>query len=501
MGTHRRTALGASQARGQLARARSLVGIARRGDRALGHSRGCAVGAGHAGQGRSRRRHARDAGRARGFHARGRRVRDRAQDDRHHAAPEKSVRSGRRIEPWAVCRLTTPFSRLSDDDLATCVHCGLCLDACPTFRVTGLETESPRGRIYLMTQWKRGTLPFDEEQVKHIDLCLGCRTCEGVCPSGVPYGRIIEAGRADVEDVRRPSAKRATSRVALRQLLAHPQRLRAAGTATRLAQRLHLTSVARSGRMLPPMRPQFRRPAGNVAPAIGERKHRVAFLVGCVMPILYPQSHDAAVKLLQLAGCEVWFPPGERCCGALFAHNGDLEGAKRLRDANMRAYGEGKFDTLIVDSAGCGAHLKDFYPELKGRVKDLSEWLAEVGLPSPARDAKLRVTYQDACHLAHAQRIKKQPRDLIRSIPGVELVEMRHPDICCGAAGLYSTLEPAMSARILQEKMDDVLSTRADMIVTGNPGCQMQLESGLRSRGSTMRVEHVAELVVRAFLH
>jgi glycolate oxidase iron-sulfur subunit len=394
---------------------------------------------------------------------------------------------------------TTPFPRLSDDDLATCVHCGLCLDACPTFRITGLETESPRGRIYLMTQWKRSTLPFDEAQVKHIDLCLGCRTCEGVCPSGVPYGRIIEAGRADVEDMRRPSFKRIASRVALRQLVGHPGRLRAAGAATRIAQKLRLTSVARSGRMLPRLRARFRPPASGVAPAIGARKHRVAFLVGCVMPILYPQSHEAAVRLLQLAGCEVWFPQGERCCGALFAHNGDLAGAERLRVANMRTYEAGSFDALIVDSAGCGAHLKDFYPGLKGRVKDLSEWLLEVGLPEPKREVKIRVTYQDACHLAHAQKIKKQPRDLIRSLPGVQLVEMRHPDICCGAAGLYSTLEPAMSNRILQEKLEDVMATNADVVAVANPGCQMQIASGLRAQGATMKVEHLSELLARAY--
>jgi glycolate oxidase iron-sulfur subunit len=392
-----------------------------------------------------------------------------------------------------------PFDLLSDDDLATCVHCGLCLDACPTFRQTGLETESPRGRIYLMTQWKRGTMTFEQEQVRHIDLCLGCRTCEAVCPSGVPYGRIIEAGRAEVESLRRPSAKHMISKVALRQLLAHPQRLRAFGLATRAAQALKLTSVVRSGRQLPRLRKQFRRPSGNVAPAIGRRKHRVAFLVGCVMPILYPQSHDAAVKLLQLAGCEVWFPPGERCCGALFAHNGDLEAAERLRDLNTKTYLAGEFDALIVDSAGCGAHLKDFYPGLKGKVKDITEWLAEVGLPAPQRDVNVRVTYQDACHLAHAQRIRKQPRDLIRSVPGVEFVEMRHADICCGAAGLYSTLEPAMSNRILQEKLHDLTATQADVVISANPGCQMQLESGLRARGSSMKVQHVTELLSSAY--
>jgi glycolate dehydrogenase iron-sulfur subunit len=391
------------------------------------------------------------------------------------------------------------FDLLKDDDLATCVHCGLCLDACPTFRATGLETESPRGRIQLMTEWKRGTLPFTEDQARHIDLCLGCRTCEAVCPSGVPYGRIIEAGRAEVEHIRRPSSKRWLARTALRELVGHPTRLRVFGSMTRVAQAVGLTKIARSGRQLPPLEAPFRAPRGGVAPAIGARRHRVAFLVGCVMPILYPRSHDAAIRLLQLAGCEVWFPQGERCCGALLAHNGDLEGAERLREANMRIYGQGQFDALIVDSAGCGSHLKDFYPDLKGRVKDLTEWLAEVGLPPAEREVKVRVTYQDACHLAHAQRIRKQPRDLIRALPGIELVEMRHPEICCGAAGLYSTLEPSMSTRILREKTDDVLSTRADLVVTANPGCQMQLSTGIRSRGSNMRVEHVAELLVRAY--
>ena len=390
-------------------------------------------------------------------------------------------------------------ARLSDDDLAKCVHCGLCLDACPTFRVTGLETESPRGRILLMTQWKRGELEFAEEQVKHIDLCLGCRTCEGVCPSGVPYGRIIEAGRADVEDARRASPKRGASRLALRQLVGHPARLRLAGNVTRLAQRMQLTAVVRSGRMLPRLNARYRPPAGNIAPALGERKHRVAFLVGCVMPILYPQSHRAAVRLLQLAGCEVWFPPDERCCGALFAHNGDLEGAERLREHNAKVYAAGDFDALIVDSAGCGAHLKDFYPSLEGRVKDLTEWLAEIGLPASDREVKVRVTYQDACHLAHGQRIKKQPRDLLHALPGVEFVEMRHADICCGAAGLYSTLEPEMSNKVLEQKMEDVLRTQADVLSVANPGCQMQLESGLHAHGSKMKVEHVAETLLRAY--
>ena len=388
----------------------------------------------------------------------------------------------------------------ADDDLSTCVHCGLCLNACPTFRITGLETESPRGRIYLMTQWQRGGLPFTEDLVRHIDLCLGCRTCEAVCPSGVPYGRIIEHGRAEVERLRRPNPRSVLVRQAMRRLLAHPGRLRAAGAATRAAQRLRLTGLVPQSRTLPPLGRPYRPPAGSLAPALGERRYRVAFLVGCVMPIMYRPAHEASVRLLQLAGCEVWFPPEQRCCGALFAHNGDLAGARRLRDRNQSAFGREAFDYLVVNSAGCGAHLKDSYPNLGSRVRDLTELLAEIGLPEPQREVRSRVTYQDACHLVHAQRIRRQPRQLIGSVPGVELVEMSHPDICCGSAGIYNALQPEMSRRILDEKMDDLLATGAEVVVTANPGCQMQLGAGLRARGRPdVAVKHVAELLAEAY--
>ncbi|HEX6487904.1 MAG TPA: (Fe-S)-binding protein [Candidatus Dormibacteraeota bacterium] len=388
----------------------------------------------------------------------------------------------------------------TDDDLATCVHCGLCLNACPTFRVTGLETESPRGRIYLMTQWKRGELPFTEDLARHIDLCLGCRTCEAVCPSGVPYGRIIEHGRAEVARLRhRPSAKRALASAALAQVVAKPGRLRAAGSLTRAAQRLGLTHATAAGRQLPPLPQPWQAPAGGVAPAQGERRYCVAFLTGCVMPLMYPEAHDASVRLLQLAGCEIWFPPQQVCCGALHAHNGDLATARSLRDLNQSAFGMQAFDRLVVNSAGCGSHLKDFYPNLGARTSDLFEFLADVGLPEPQIDQPVRVTYQDACHLAHAQRIRKQPRDLIHALPGVELVEMAHADICCGSAGIYNAVEPEMSRLVLREKLDDLLSTGAQMVVTANPGCQLQLAAGLRERGSEVRVRHLAELIAGAY--
>jgi glycolate oxidase iron-sulfur subunit len=387
----------------------------------------------------------------------------------------------------------------ADDDLSTCVHCGLCLNYCPTYRVTNLETESPRGRLYLMTQWQRGQLPFTEELARHIDLCLGCRTCEAVCPSGVPYGRIIEHGRAEVERLRGFNAGRAVATVALRQLLAHPRRLRAFGGLTRVAQMLGLTSILPQGRQLPRLRRAFRPPTARVAPALGPQRMRVAFLTGCVMPILFPESHAASVKLLQLAGCEVWFPPRENCCGALFAHNGDLAAARSLRDENEAAFDASRFDLLVVNSAGCASHLKDFYSGLGPKTRDLFEFLAEVGLPEPKREIKVRVTYQDPCHLAHAQRITRQPRDLLRSVPGVEFVEMPHADICCGSAGIYNALEPAMSARILAEKMDDLLSVEPELVVTANPGCQMQLQAGMRGRGRRIPVKHLAELLVEAY--
>ncbi len=387
----------------------------------------------------------------------------------------------------------------ADDDLSTCVHCGLCLNYCPTYRVTNLETESPRGRLYLMTQWKRGALPFTEDLARHIDLCLGCRTCESVCPSGVPYGRIIEHGRAEVERLRKFSPKRKLTSTVMRELLGHPGRLRAVGAATRVAQKLGLTSLVAQGRQLPELKGQYRTPPGGVAPAIGARRHRVAFLYGCVMPIMFAESHAASVKLLQLAGCEVWFPSAQRCCGALLAHNGDLESARQLRDVNEAAFGAEGFDFLVVNSAGCAAHLKDFYPQLGGQTRDLFEFLAEVGLPPATHPVNLRVTYQDPCHLAHAQRIRTQPRDLLRAIPGVDFVEMPNAEICCGSAGLYSAIEPGMSSRILSEKMDDVLTVEPDLVVTANPGCQMQLIAGMRSRGRRTPVRHLAELLASAY--
>ena len=385
-----------------------------------------------------------------------------------------------------------------DDDLSTCVHCGLCLNYCPTFRATGLESESPRGRIYLMTAWQRGVLPLTPELSRHIDLCLGCRTCEAVCPSGVPYGRIIEAGRAELERLRPPTLKRRLVRRGLRDVLSHPGRLRVLAALTRAAQATHVAPLVPSARVLPRLGRTWRRPSSALPPA-GERRYRVAFLEGCVMPLMYGASHEAALKLLRLAGCEVVFPPGQRCCGALHAHNGDLAEARRLRDHNQSVFQGLGVDAIIVDSAGCGAHMKDFYDGLEAPVVDLLEFLDQVGLPPPSIPVEVRVAYQDACHLAHAQGVKIQPRRLLAGIPGIQVVELQNPDICCGAAGLYATLESSMAGRILEEKMNDVIETDPEVLAVANPGCQMQLELGVRNRKARIEVLHLAELLARAY--
>ncbi len=386
----------------------------------------------------------------------------------------------------------------SDPDLSRCVHCGCCLNACPTYRVTGLESESPRGRIFLIDQVKHGRLEFNEEIARHLETCLGCRTCEAVCPSGVPYGRLIEHARTELDRVR-PSLKKRLTRAALRQVVAHPDRVSALGRVARVAQATHADAVVPQARTLPPLKRRFRPARGGSARAAGERRYRVAFLTGCVMPVLYPRVHDAAVRLLQLAGADVSFPADQVCCGALAAHNGDLVGAEALRERNLAVFGRESFDYLVVDSAGCGAHLKDAYGELGARTLDLSQFLVQAGLPQPSRRVEMKVTYQDPCHLAQAQGIRREPRQLIRTIPGVELIETSHPEVCCGSAGFYSLLEPEMARKVLDHKLDDLLSVTVDAVVTANPGCHLQLQSGLRERGTRVAVLDLAELLMRAY--
>jgi glycolate oxidase iron-sulfur subunit len=409
----------------------------------------------------------------------------------------------------------------SPEDLARCVHCGFCLQACPTYLQLGLENDSPRGRIQLARALVEDQIEVTPSVALHFDLCLACRACETACPSGVPYGRIIEGARALVQtNSARPLSWRVRS-IALRLLFARPWRLRLAFGALRLYQSTLLAGLLR--RVLPrklremeqmlPRLPKRRFEAKPVAAEPqGEMKATVVMLDGCVMPIAYPQTNEATVRVLARNGCRVLMP-SQGCCGALHLHNGDPEAARRLARRNIDAFLATGADAIIVNSAGCGSTMKEYgdlfaadpmyaarAKQFAAMVKDVAEFLAEIPFEPPRAGLDARVTYQDSCHLAHAQRIRDAPRRLLRSIPGLELVEMATPDRCCGSAGIYNVTQTDMSRRILADKMDDALTTKPDVIATANPGCMLQLELGLRLRNEGQRqVAHVIELLDRAY--
>lgn len=404
-----------------------------------------------------------------------------------------------------------------DADLYKCVHCGLCLSACPTYLETGLETESPRGRIALMKAVREGRVGLTEQVTPHFELCLQCRACEAVCPSGVPYGRLMEATRSQMASQRRPNL---ALRIAYRSLLPYPKRLYRLGGLLRAYQRSPLRAIGRllPGKLrrlqeqLPPLPKRFFHPQGEAFAPQGAVRARVALLSGCVMPIAQGQTMEAAVRVLQRNGCQVVAPVAQGCCGALNLHGGDAEQARRMARRNVDAFLEAEVDAVVVVSAGCGSTIKEYghllqddpvYAEkarrLGGMVKDVSEFLTALPLKPPERTVKLRVTYQDACHLAHAQRITQQPRDLLRQIPGVEVVEMESASLCCGAAGLYTVSQPEMSGRLLERKVQAILDTKADVVVSGNPGCMMQLQAGLRRAGSQVRLLHLVDLLDEAY--
>ena len=413
--------------------------------------------------------------------------------------------------------MTTNFriAGTSDADLSKCVHCGLCLQHCPTYVETGLETESPRGRLYLMRALAEGRVDATPNAIGHLDQCLQCRNCEAVCPSGVPYGRIMEGARAEIlESNDAPLTWRLRS-LFLREVIANPSRLRLLAAALRLYQRSGLRSLAES---VPVLRDRAalaptigRRPfkrTGVVARPEGKPVRRVAFLTGCIMPLAYGRVHRATLRVLARNGCEVIAPPEQVCCGALHAHNGDHRTAQRLARRNLDAFLAEDVDAIVVNSAGCGAAMKEYKDLLAGDgragqfsslVKDVHEFLLELPFQPPSGHLDFDVTYQDSCHLAHAQRLARAPRDVLARIPGLRLVDMPHADRCCGSAGVYSLTQPGMSLQLLDSKMAEVRATGATVIATANPGCMAQLEAGLRRHDLRGRVVHVVELLDRAY--
>jgi len=422
-----------------------------------------------------------------------------------------------------------PLHALLDKKLLKeCVHCGLCLDFCPTYRLLGHEADSPRGRIYQVRQVYEGKVePDDPDFREHIYACLDCRACQTACPSGVQYGTIIEAARAVAEPVN-PSEK-TVGRAILGSVFTRKPLLDAAGVGLRVYQRSGLQSlVRRSGavRLLPdrlremeamlgPTQGGVRRwSAPHVTPARGPVRYRVGFIEGCIMPQLFGDTNAATVRVLAINGCVVYSPPQQGCCGALQMHTGDRSTAQDLARRNIDAFDGLGLDAIIINAAGCGSTLKAYghlladdprYAEraraFQEQVKDVSEFLASIDLVPPTQPVPLRVTYQDACHLIHGQGIREQPRKLLRQIPGLELVEMKFSDVCCGSAGIYNLTHYDLSMRVLEEKMDNVLATGARAVVAPNPGCTMQLAYGARRRGVELELVHVVDLLDRAYGH
>ncbi|MGE5326219.1 MAG: (Fe-S)-binding protein [Deltaproteobacteria bacterium] len=420
-----------------------------------------------------------------------------------------------------------PGEAPSWDYYSKCIHCGLCLNSCPTYRELGVEMDSPRGRIYQMIQVERGRLPLGESFVRHIDLCLDCRACETACPSGVEYGRLVESARGQIErNYRRPWVE-TNLRKLLLNALSNRERLEFAGKMFRFYQRSGLEAVgrafvrpfskklARVARLAPRMeKPFFTERLGTVVPAIGERCYRVGFLAGCIANLAFARLNDATVRVLALNGCEVVIPRDQGCCGALHVHAGMRDVARELARQNIETFLAQPFDAVITNAAGCGSVLKE-YPQLfyeeqtewrdragtfSGRIKDVTEFLAEIDFNKQLGIIKSRATYQDPCHLGHAQQIRSAPRKLLKAIPGLDFTELKESEICCGSAGIYNVAHNDMAERLLAAKMQRIDEAGADLIVTANPGCLLQLRAGVAGSAKPQRrVMHVIELLDESY--
>ena len=412
------------------------------------------------------------------------------------------------------------------EDYSRCIRCGLCLNQCPTYRELGVEMDSPRGRIYQMVQVAEGRLPLGESFVRHIDLCLDCRACETACPSGVEYGKLVEGARAQIhQHYRRPLIERLLRRLAFQYLLPKPANLRIVAALMRFYQASGMQEMIRRSNLMQsfprlaqvePLAPAIESPSffpqiGRVFPARGERRFRVAFHAGCIANVAFARLQEATVRVLQANGCEVIVPAEQICCGALHVHAGLRDEARALARRNIEAFLREPADAILTNAAGCGSTLKEYGyllrhdPEWKEqaetfacRMKDVTEFLAEVGLTQPMRSVPGAVTYQDSCHLSHGQRVRQQPRMLLQAVPGLRLVEMPLSDLCCGSAGIYNITETRLAMQLLRNKMDAVNSTGADTIATANPGCILQLRAGVKLHGQGQRVAHIVELLDQA---
>ncbi len=375
-----------------------------------------------------------------------------------------------------------------------CVHCGFCLPACPTYQSWGEEMDSPRGRIYLMKSLTEGR-ELSETIIAHFDRCLGCMACVTACPSGVKYDELILQTRAEVEHSRQSTRER-FFRSMLFAMLPHPKRMKAMLVPQMLMKVLRPILPRRLANLValtPPITAHHlaaKLPA--FTPAKGPRRARVALLAGCVQRVYFPSVNEATIRVLSAEGCDVVVPPDLGCCGALSAHAGRDEEAKRYERKAIEAIERANVDAVIVNAAGCGSWMKEWR---KLPVKDITEFLIELGPIAERHPLHVKAAYHDACHLAHAQRIRRQPRELLTQIPGVELRDIPDSDTCCGSAGIYNLIEPESAREIGQRKVDNVLAADPELLVSANPGCTLQIEKMLRERGRSLPTAHVIEVV------
>ena len=409
------------------------------------------------------------------------------------------------------------------DKILDCVHCGFCLPTCPTYLVLGNEMDSPRGRLYLMRAAAEGRIGIGDSFVKHMNLCLVCRACETACPSGVQFGELMEAARGQVERKYTYSPPERALRKFILGVLTDPKKLRLLLGPLRAYQKLGVQRLLRGtgvlkvlGRwgameaLLPPLPPPA--PVPEVTPPTGPRRGRAALLLGCAQDAFFPHVNRATARVLAANGFEVVAPTVQGCCGSLLVHEGERERGKALARQTIDTFEATGADVVVINAAGCGSVMKEYGELLREdtkyaaraeafgkKVRDVSQVLAEGALGGKLHPVNLRLTYHDACHLAHGQRVRTEPRALLKAIPGLQFAELREADFCCGSAGVYNLLHPELAREFLDRKLDRLAETGAQVVASGNPGCTLQMAMGLRQRGLPLRAVHTVEVLDWAY--
>ena len=421
-----------------------------------------------------------------------------------------------------------PFSNPPlEEDLYKCVHCGFCLQACPTYVQTGLETESPRGRIALMKGVIEGRLTMNNDVIDHWDMCIQCRACEDVCPSGVPYGNLIEKTMSQVSESRKTSIlTKGVNWLLLRRILADQIILSGLVGTMRIYQKIGMHKLVSALKVLhlipgnlgslhdsmPRISDKFFSADGQTYHPFGEPKKTVGLLSGCIMPLINGPEMRSAIRVLTRNGVKVIVPKEQGCCGAIHSHVGDLVKARDMARRNIDAFLSKDIDSVLSSSAGCSTRMKEYVEllkddevyidkakQLESKVKDINEFLYELPIDPPEGRLESSVTYQDPCHLAHTQKIRSQPRELLKLIPGLNLIEMRNSDRCCGAGGTYVITQHQMSLNLMNDKMKTIEETGAQIVTTGNPGCWMQMNQGAQKTNMPVQVKYVTDLLDQSY--